>query len=65
MAYYIMAITKNKKAFHDYFIDEQYEAGISLEGWEVKSIEGRVQLKEAYVKLISGEVFLVGSHISA
>ena len=61
-----MAITKNKKAFHDYFIDEQYEAGISLEGWEVKSIRaGRVQLKEAYVKLVSGEVFLVGSHISA
>ena len=60
-----MAIAKNKKAFHDYFIDEQYEAGISLKGWEVKSIRaGRVQLKEAYVKLISGEVYLIGSHIS-
>ncbi len=60
-----MAIVKNKKAFHDYFIDEQTEAGISLEGWEVKAIRaGRVQLKEAYVKLISGEIFLIGSHIS-
>ncbi|MEW6314339.1 MAG: SsrA-binding protein SmpB [Pseudomonadota bacterium] len=60
-----MSIAQNKKAFHDYFIEEKYEAGIALEGWEVKSIRaGRVQLKEAYVVLHDGEVFLIGSHIS-
>ncbi len=60
-----MAIVKNKKAFHDYFIDEQIEAGVVLQGWEVKAIRaGRVQLKEAYVKLLSSEIFLIGSHIS-
>ncbi len=60
-----MSIADNKKAFHDYFIEERFEAGIALEGWEVKSIRaGRVQLKEAYVIVKSGEIFLFGSHIS-
>jgi SsrA-binding protein len=61
-----MSIVDNKKAFHDYFIEERYEAGMVLDGWEVKSIRaGRVQLKEAYVIVRSGEVFLFGAHISA
>jgi SsrA-binding protein len=61
-----MSIIDNKKAFHDYFIEERYEAGIVLQGWEVKSIRaGRAQLKEAYVIVNKGEVFLFGSHISA
>src|SRR5678816_4478169 len=61
-----MSIVQNKKAFHDYFIEERYEAGIALEGWEVKAIRaGRVQLKEAYESVSKGEVFLVGSHVSA
>lgn len=60
-----MTIIDNRKAFFDYFIEERYEAGMALEGWEVKSIRaGRVQLKEAYVIVRSGEVFLFGSHIS-
>lgn len=60
-----MSIVENRKAFHDYFIEERFEAGIALEGWEVKSIRaGRVQLKEAYVVLKDEEVFLIGSHIS-
>jgi SsrA-binding protein len=60
-----MSIVENKKAFHDYFIEERYEAGIALEGWEVKAIRaGRAQLKEAYVVLKGGEVFLIGAHIS-
>ena len=60
-----MSIIQNKKAFHDYFIEERFEAGIALEGWEVKAIrEGRAQLKEAYVIVSGGELFLLGSHIS-
>ena len=60
-----MTIADNKKAFHDYFIEERFEAGMALEGWEVKSIRaGRVQLKEAYVIVKLGEIFLFGSHIS-
>jgi SsrA-binding protein len=60
-----MSIIDNKKAFHDYFIEERYEAGMSLEGWEVKSIRaGRVQIKEAYVIVKGEEVFLFGAHIS-
>ena len=60
-----MSIIDNKKAFHDYFIEERYEAGLVLEGWEVKAIRaGRAQLKEAYVVLKKEEVWLVGSHIS-
>ncbi len=60
-----MSIIQNKKAFHDYFIEERYEAGIVLEGWEVKAIRaGRGNLKESYVILRQGEVFLLGCHIS-
>lgn len=60
-----MSIAENKKAFHDYFIEERFEAGLALEGWEVKSIRaGRVQLKEAYVVVKNEEVFLIGCHIS-
>jgi len=60
-----MSIVDNKKAFHDYFIEERFEAGMVLSGWEVKSIRaGRAQLKEAYVIVRKGEVFLFGSHIS-
>ena len=60
-----MTIVDNKKAFHDYFIEERYEAGMVLHGWEVKAIRaGRVQLKEAYVIVRQGEVFLFGAHIS-
>ncbi|MDR3482853.1 MAG: SsrA-binding protein SmpB [Burkholderiaceae bacterium] len=61
-----MTIVDNKKAFHDYFIEERYEAGVVLQGWEVKAIRaGRVQLKEAYVIVNNGEIFLFGAHISA
>jgi len=61
-----MSIVQNKKAFHDYFIEDRFEAGIALEGWEVKAIRaGRVQIKEAYVVVSNGELFLIGSHISA
>jgi SsrA-binding protein len=60
-----MAVVQNKKAFHDYFIEEKFEAGIALEGWEVKAIRaGRAQLKESYVIINHGELFLIGSHIS-
>jgi SsrA-binding protein len=60
-----MSIAENKKAFHDYFIEERLEAGIALEGWEVKAIRaGRAQIKEAYVVLKNGEVFLIGAHMS-
>lgn len=60
-----MTIADNKKAFHDYFIEERFEAGIVLEGWEVKAIRaGRAQLKEAYVIVRNGEIFLFGAHIS-
>ena len=60
-----MSIVNSRKAFHDYFIEEKFEAGIVLEGWEVKSIRaGRVQLKEAYVIVKHSELFLLGSHIT-
>ncbi len=60
-----MSITTNKKAFHDYFIEEKYEAGLALEGWEVKAIRaGRMNIKEAYVIIRSGEIFLIGMHIT-
>lgn len=60
-----MSIAQNKKAFHDYFIEERYEAGLVLEGWEVKAIRAaRVQLKESYVVIRQGEIFLIGCHIS-
>ena len=61
-----MSIADNKKAFHDYFVEEQFEAGLVLEGWEVKAIRaGRVQLKEGYVIVNNGELFLFGCHIGA
>ncbi|MCU7906434.1 MAG: SsrA-binding protein SmpB [Candidatus Thiodiazotropha sp. (ex Epidulcina cf. delphinae)] len=57
-------IALNKKAKHDFFIEERYEAGIALQGWEVKSLrEGRVQIKESYITLKNGEAFLFGAHI--
>jgi SsrA-binding protein len=60
-----MAIVENKKAFFEYFIEERYEAGMVLEGWEVKAIRaGRVQLKEGYVYLRDGAPYLVGCNIS-
>jgi SsrA-binding protein len=60
-----MSITFNKKALHDYSIEEQHEAGISLEGWEVKAIRaGRMNIKESYVIIRNGELFLIGMHIS-
>jgi SsrA-binding protein len=60
-----VSIVDNRKAFHDYFVEERYEAGIALEGWEVKAIRaGRAQLKEGYVVVKGGEVFLIGAHIS-
>lgn len=58
-------IARNKRARYDYFIEEQIEAGMALEGWEVKSIrDGRVQLNESYINLHQGEAWLVGAHIS-
>lgn len=60
-----MSIVQNKKAFHDYFIEQRFEAGIALEGWEVKAIRaGRAQLKEAYVIVRNAEILLIGCHIS-
>ena len=61
-----MSIVDNKKAFFDYFIEERYEAGIVLNGWEVKAIRaGRAQIKEGYVILKQGELYLIGAHVSA
>ena len=58
-------IANNKKAYHDYFIDEKYEAGIELFGTEVKSIRmGKCSVKEAFVKIDRGEVYVCGMHIS-
>lgn len=59
------AIAVNRQATHDYFIEERFEAGLVLQGWEVKSLRaGRVQLKESYVVLKAGEAYLVGAHLS-
>ena len=61
-----MSIAENKKAFFDYFIEERYEAGLVLEGWEVKAIRAnRAQIKEGYVILKQGAFYLIGAHISA
>ncbi len=58
-------MAQNKKAYHDYFVDEEFEAGIELLGTEVKSIRaGRINLKDSYVSLKSGEAILLGVHIS-
>jgi len=60
-----MSIVENRKASHDYFIEERYEAGLALEGWEVKSIRaGRAQIAEAYIIVRNEELFLIGCHIS-
>ena len=60
-----MSIVQNKKAFHDFFIEEKYEAGIVLEGWEVKAIrDNRTNIKEAYVIIQRGEIYLIGCHIT-
>ena len=58
-------IALNKKARHDFFLEDRYEAGLMLEGWEVKSLRaGRIQLKESYVLLKNAEAWLFGAHIS-
>ncbi len=58
-------IAENRRARYDYFIEERLEAGLALEGWEVKSMRaGRAQLAEAYVYVRNGEVFLIGAHFS-
>ena len=59
------AIVTNRKARHDYFIEEKFEAGLALEGWEVKAIrDGRAQVGEAYVIVRGAELYLLGSHVS-
>jgi SsrA-binding protein len=58
-------IADNRRALHEYFIDERYEAGVALQGWEVKALRaGRLQLREAYVLLKDGEAWLFGAHVS-
>jgi SsrA-binding protein len=60
-----MSIVQNKKAFHDYFIEERHEAGLVLQGWEVKAIRaGRAAIKEGYVVIRGAELFLIGAHIT-
>jgi SsrA-binding protein len=60
-----MSIVENRKAFHDYFIEERYEAGLALAGWEVKAIRaGRAQLADGYVMVKGGEIFLIGASIA-
>ena len=61
----IKTVAQNRKAFHDYFIEERYEAGMALEGWEVKSIRaGQVNLKDSFCTVKDGELFARGMHIS-
>ena len=61
-----MTIIDNRKAFHDYFIEDKYEAGLVLQGWEVKAIRaGRANIKESYVVIRGAEIFIVGMHITA
>ena len=60
-----MSIIENRKAFHDYTIEERFEAGLVLQGWEVKAIRaGRAQLKESYVVVLDGALWLLGMHVS-
>jgi SsrA-binding protein len=60
-----MDIANNRKALHDYFIEERFEAGMVLEGWEVKAMRtGRVQLRDSYVKIKDGEVWLLGCSVT-
>lgn len=61
----IKLVANNKKAYHDYFIEEKYEAGISLHGTEVKSLRmGKCSIKEAFIRIENGEVFVYGMHVS-
>lgn len=61
----VKLIANNKKAFHDYFIEDKYEAGISLAGTEVKSLrQGKCSIKESFIRIEKGEVFIYGMHIS-
>ena len=61
-----MIIVKNKKAYFDYFIEDKYEAGLVLKGWEAKAVRaGRAQLAESYIVIRKSEVFLIGAHFSA
>jgi len=61
----LVSIVENRKAFHDYFIEERFEAGLALEGWEVKAVRaGRANLKEGYVVVRNGELMLIGAHVS-
>ena len=61
----IKLVANNKKAYHDYFIDETYEAGISLAGTEVKSLRmGKCSIKESYIQIKDGEIYIYGMHIS-
>lgn len=61
----IKLVANNKKAYHDYFIDEKYEAGIELHGTEVKSIRmGKCSIKESFIRIENGEVFVYGMHVS-
>jgi SsrA-binding protein len=60
-----MPIVENRKAFHDYFVEDRYEAGLVLEGWEVKAVRaGRAQISDAYVIVDGGALWLIGSHIA-
>jgi len=60
-----MSIVENRKAFHDYFIEERFEAGLALEGWEVKALRaGRPNLNEAYMVVKNGDIVLLGAHVS-
>lgn len=61
----LMSIIENRKAFHDYTVEERFEAGLVLQGWEVKAIRaGRAQLKESYVVVLDGALWLLGMHVS-
>ena len=61
----IQPVATNRKAFHEYFVDDRIEVGLVLTGTEVKSLrEGRAQLKDSYVQFRGGEAFLIGAHIS-
>jgi len=60
-----MVLARNKKAFHDYFIDERFEAGIELVGSEVKSLKaGKCSIKESFIRIINGEVFIMGMSVT-
>ncbi|HLS51880.1 MAG TPA: SsrA-binding protein SmpB [Burkholderiaceae bacterium] len=60
-----MTIVVNRKATHDYFIEERFEAGLVLEGWEVKAIRaGRAQIQESYIIVRDGEIWVIGMHIT-